>query len=100
MDGQPEWALRAGVAVCFRDEDTNALLWKARMNVLPLEGDVVIQIVDGVETEYKVEGVKFEFLHQNVAGPTGVYVDGVLQFETFTPSEFAYVGPVVTVSAV
>jgi hypothetical protein len=100
MDGQPERALRAGVTVCFRDEDTNALLWKARMGVLPLVGDVVTQIVDGVETEYRVESVKFEFLHRNVAGRTGAFVDGVPQYGAFTPSVFTHAGPIVIVSPV
>ncbi len=99
MQGQPERALRAGVLTCYRLEDTMELLWKARMGVMPKEGDVCVQSVDGVETSYRVEEVRFEFLHRNVAEVIG-YVDGVAQYGEYEPASLASVGPVVIVSPV
>jgi len=97
MDGKPGRALRAGVMVCFRDEDTNDLLWQARLGVLPPIDSTCIAIADGVETEYKVEEIRFEFLHRDVAEIIG-YVDGVPQFGDFVPSVMTHTGPVVIVS--
>ena len=97
MDGQPRRALRAGVLVCFRDEDTNDLLWKARLNVLPPINATCVTIKNGVETEYKVEAIQFEFLHRDIAEIIG-YVDGVPQYGSFVPSVMTYTGPVVIVS--
>jgi len=99
MLGQPERALRAGVVVCFRLEGTNDLLWTARMSALPATDDTCVRIADGVETEYKVEQVRFEFLHRNAADVIG-YVDGVPQYGDFVPSTTTYIGPVVMVSAI
>ena len=99
MLGQPERAMRAGVLVCFRLEVTMELLWKARMSILPREDDIVTTIANEVETSYKVEQVKFEFLHSNVAEPTG-YDEGVPQYGEFTPSVLTSTGPVIIVSLV
>lgn len=99
MQGQPERAMRAGVLVCFRMGTTMDLLWKARMSLLPREDDIVTRIVDGVETAYKVEEVRFEFLHRNVAEFIG-YVDGVPQYGEYVPAVIASTGPIVIVSAV
>lgn len=97
MDGQPERAMRAGVVVSFLLEGTSELLWKARMTVLPTEDDVCVRIVNEVETSYKVEAVRFEFLHPDVAEVIG-YVDGVPQYGEYVASSLAEVGPVVVVS--
>jgi hypothetical protein len=99
MQGQPERAMRAGVLVCFRMETTMELLWKARMSLLPREDDIVTRIVGDVETVYKVEEVRFEFFHRNVAEVVG-YVDGVAQYGEYVPATIASTGPVVIVSAV
>jgi len=99
MDGKPGRALRAGVMVCFRDEDTNDLLWQARLGVLPPIGSTCITIANEVETEYKVEDIRFEFLHKNTSDPTG-YIEGVAQYDDFTPSMLTHTGPVVIVSEV
>lgn len=99
MLGQPERAMRAGVLVCFRLEITMELLWKARMSLLPREDDILTTIADEVETSYKVEQVKFEFLHRNAADPTG-YVEGVPQYGEFEPSVLTSTGPVIVVSVV
>ncbi|KKM07418.1 hypothetical protein LCGC14_1734080, partial [marine sediment metagenome] len=74
-------------------------LWKARMGVLPREDDILTTVADEVETAYKVEEVRFEFLHSNVADPTG-YIEGVPQYGLFEPSVFTFTGPVVIVSEV
>ena len=99
MLGQPERAMRAGVLVCFRMETTEELLWKARMSLLPREDDILTRILDEVETVYKVERVKFEFLHRNVADPTE-YIEGIPQYGEFTPSVLTSTGPVIIVSLV
>ncbi len=99
MLGQPERAQRAGVMVCFYLETTMELLWKARMSILPRENDNCVRIVDEVETTYKVEKVKFEFLHHNAAEIIG-YVEGVPQYGEFVPSLSAFIGPVIIVSEV
>ena len=99
MDGQPGRALRAGVMVCFRDEDTNDLLWKARLSVLPSIGSTCVTIADEVETDYKVEEVRFEFLHRNVAEVIGHDADGP-QYGDFVPSMLTHTGPVIIVSAI
>ena len=97
MDGLPGRALRAGVLVCFRAEDGNELLWTARMTHLPKEGDICTTIANEVEVDYLCESVRFEFLHENTSGPTG-YVEGVPQYDEFTPSSLTHTGPIVTVS--
>jgi hypothetical protein len=56
-----------GVVVCFRLEDTNELLWKSPMQVLPGPDDTVVLLdAEGGPATYKVEGVKFEFLHETL----------------------------------
>ena len=99
MLGQPERALRAGVLVCFVMETTMELLWKARMSVLPREDDILTRIANEVETPYKVEKVQWEFLHHNIAEPTG-YIGGVPQHGGFEPSVLTSTGPVIIVSLV
>ena len=99
MEGQPGRALRAGVVVCFRAEVGGALLWKARMNSIPRIDDTCVRIADEVETEYKVEAVRFEFLHENASEPTG-YIEGVAYYDEFTPSALTHTGPIVIVSEV
>ena len=75
------------------------LLWKARMGVMPREGNVCEHIVNDVSTSYKVEKVSFDFLHLNVAEVIG-YADGVPQYGEYKPAPLASVGPVVIVSPV
>ena len=75
------------------------LLWKARMGVMPREGNVCVRIVNDVSTSYKVEAVHFDFLHRDVAEVIG-YVDGVAQYGEYEPASLASVGPVVIVSPV
>ena len=99
MEGRPERAMRAGVVVCFRAEIGGALLWKARMSSIPRVDDICVRFADEVETEYKVETVRFEFLHENASEPTG-YIDGVPYYDEFTASALTYTGPIVTVSPV
>lgn len=51
-----------GVMVEFRDEDTDELLWTAPMNSVPQEDDAVsYAVIGGSPTEYKVEGVTYQF---------------------------------------
>ncbi len=99
MLGQPERAMRAGVLVCFRLEGTLDLLWKARMSLLPRENDICVRVADEVETSYKVEEIRFEFLHSNAAEPTE-YIGGVPQYGEFEPSVLTSTGPIVVVSLV
>ena len=58
-----------GVIVEFRDEDTDALLWKSAMYSIPGE-DAEIEWTDSVDVTriYEVKGSKFEFNSPNPAG--------------------------------
>ncbi len=99
MDGQPERAMRAGVLVCFRLEGAMDLLWKARMSHLPKVDDTCVTIAGEVETQYKVESVRIEFLHRNAADVVG-YVEGMPQYGEFVPTIGTVQGPCVIVSAI
>ena len=99
MQGQPGRALRAGVMVCFRLEGSMELVSKSRLTMMPQPNHSVFVIVDGAEVEYKVESVRWDLLHANVAEPTG-YVLGVPQFDEYVRADIADAGPVVVVSAV
>jgi len=69
------------------------------MSHLPLVGDICVRIADEVETEYKVEAVRFEFLHENSSEPTG-YIEGVPYYDDVAASSFTHAGPIVFVSPV
>lgn len=97
MDGRPGRALRAGMLVCFLAEDDDELLWTARMTELPKNGETCTDIVGEVETPYKVESKRWEFLHEDVGSPIG-YIDGVPQYGDFVPSLLTHVGAIVIVS--
>ena len=73
------------------------LLGKARLSVWPAIDSGYVNITNGVETSYKVEKVKLECLHRNVAEFTG-YVDGVPQYGEYVADDLADVGLVVIVS--
>ncbi len=100
MNGEPGRALRAGVVVLFRLEDTMELLWKSRLTILPPVGESCFRIMDSVETEYKVERVPFDFIHENDAEVIGHDSQGVPQYGEFIPSVVAIAAPFVVVSVV
>lgn len=86
--------------VCFRLEDTGELLWKSRLTILPPVGASCFRIMDTVETEFKVERVPFDFVHENDAEVIGHDEQGVPQYGEFVPSIRATAAPVVVVSEV
>ena len=100
MNGEPGRALRSGVVVCFRLEDTGELLWKSRLTMMPPVGESCFRIMDTVETEYKVERVPFDFIHENDAEVIGHDAQGVPQYGEFVPSIMATPAPVIFVSVV
>ncbi len=98
--GVPEAATRCGrITVCFRLDDTKELLWKCKVSMMPQPDDICVQIVNGVETEYKVEEVRWEFVHDSLTTPTS-YVDGEPQYGEFIPTVGTTSAPCVMVSAV
>lgn len=67
--------------------------------MMPQPDDICVQFVNGVETEYKVEGVRWEFVHDSLTTPMG-YVDGEPQYGEFVPTVGTNLAPCVMVSLV
>ena len=87
------------ITVCFRLEGTMELLWKCKLNMMPQPNDTCVQVANDLETEYKVESVRWEFVHDSVTQPTG-YVEGVPQYGEFVPTIGTVQAPCVIVSAI
>jgi len=87
------------ITVCFRLEGTMELLWKCKLSMMPQEDDICVQIVNGVETEYKVLGVRWEFVHDSLTQPMG-YVNGVPQYGEFVPTVGTAAAPYIIVEEV